>query len=659
MTLPTSPVPPLRRRLGLRNLLLVIFAAAALYAGVLPLLLLHRVESAATRLAAGSRVVLRLLDDLALRAGAMDVALRMADRAVATKGRPTQVLTDSIGALARYAGLRSDAPRVPELAPALREELIRADDQMAGIAQALTGAAAALRSGRSAEAGRLVAAADSLDDLADQERAVVAHLGTDDLRAGEAEVAATTADVRRVSALWLALGVLLVWLSLLVIRRRILVPLSALEKGLARVSEGDLTTRVPAEREDEIGGVIAHFNEMTRVLRNRAEEQGRFAAAGELLAGVAHEVNNPLMAIAAHMENQLADPGLSREAREETLQVLRQAQRATKLLRGLLRFVRATDRQVTSVNLNDVVRGGLDLVSYRFGVDEITVEGRLDPSLPPVQGDAIRLEQVVVNLLSNAIDALRGITPPRRLTVDSWTEDTKVRVAVTDNGPGVAQYVVERLFHPFATTKGRRGTGLGLYISRQIAREAGGDLMLADSPQGRGARFVLSLPVARPAATVPAPSPRAEAPAPAASPAPTPAAAGPPAALRLAGVRVLVVDDEAPIRRPMTRFLTRRGAQVYEAGDGVAALELLATQPVDVIIADLRMPRMGGAELYEALEGTRPELAARVLFLSGDVSQLAEPGNAPVPRERLLVKPVELEELELRIAEFVRGRDPA
>src|SRR5206468_7556468 len=246
--------------------------------------------------------------------------------------------------------------------------------------------------------------------------------------------------------------------------------------------------------------IAEHFNAMTRVLRDRAEEQGRFAAAGELLAGVAHEVNNPLMAIAAHAENRLADPAFEGEQRNEMTQILRQARRATKLLRGLLRFVHATDRDVTNVNLNDVVRGALDLVSYRFGVDEITVGGQLDASLPPVQGDAIKLEQVVVNLLSNAIDALRGVTPPRRLSVDTWVQDGSVSVAVGDNGKGVAPEIAQRLFRPFATTKGRRGTGLGLYISRQIAREAGGDLALT-APPGFGARFVLSLPVAAPSAS--------------------------------------------------------------------------------------------------------------------------------------------------------------
>ena len=493
----------------------------------------------------------------------------------------------------------------------------------------------------------LGAAAERLVQIADADTAGAARLARAELLARQRDLQEAVREVRRDTIAWLVVGLLFVPALTYVVRRRVWRPLRELEVGLAEVADGDLTVGVPVRGSDELGRLAEHFNAMTRVLRDRAEEQGRFAAAGELLAGVAHEVNNPLMAIAAHAENRLADPAFGGEQRSEMTQILRQARRATKLLRGLLRFVRASEREVTNVNLNDVVRGALDLVSYRFGVDEITVGGQLDVSLPPVQGDAIKLEQVVVNLLSNAIDALRAVTPPRHLSVDTWVHDGQVSVGVGDNGRGVAAEIAQRLFRPFATTKGRRGTGLGLYISRQIAREAGGNLTLT-SPPGFGARFVLSLPVAL--ASAPAPAP--------ASPFPSPspvAASGQSAVGSLAGLRVLIVEDEEAVRRPMARYLTRRGAEVDEAADGVEGLARLRVQPANVILADLRMPRMGGVELYAQLEEERPELAARVLFLSGDVSQLAEPGNTPVPRERVLVKPVELVELERRIVAFVQG----
>jgi len=445
---------------------------------------------------------------------------------------------------------------------------------------------------------------------------------------------------------WIVLlaGAVLLPVALLIVRRRVWNPLTQLERGIKRVSEGDLSAQIRVAREDELGHVITHFNEMTRVLRDRAEEQGRFAAAGELLGGVAHEVNNPLMAIASHAELRLADPRLAAEQRAEMQSILRQAQRAAKLLRGLLRFVRAGEKRAAAVNLNDVVRSAIDLVSYRFIIDEISIEGHLDPSLPAVVGDANRLEQVVVNLLSNALDALRAIKPPRRLAVDSFVDPRlgRVCVTVTDNGPGVAAEVAQRLFRPFASTKGRRGTGLGLYISRQLVREAEGELDVVVHGE-RGARFLLWLPYTPEAGSSEAPPPGAF------------AAAAPTATL--AGIRVLVVDDEELIRRPMQRFLTKRGADVRVAEDGAIALDnIRAGFEPEVILADLRMPRMDGAEFYERLLEEWPALAERVLFLSGDITQLASRGLAEIPRERVLVKPLELVELERRIADFVRER---
>ena len=446
----------------------------------------------------------------------------------------------------------------------------------------------------------------------------------------------------------LVVGVVLLPISFLLVRRRLWVPLSALERGIQQVADGDLTTQVPVARADELGNVTAHFNQMTRVLRDRAEEQGRFAAAGELLSGVAHEVNNPLMAIASHAELRLADAKLPAQQRNEMHSILRQAQRAAKLLRGLLRFVRAGEKRAATVNLNDVVRSALDLVSYRFTIDEISIEGRLDPLLPSVIGDANRLEQVIVNLLSNALDALRAVTPPRRLTVDSFVDDTggRVCVTVTDNGPGIAPDIAKRLFRPFATSKGNRGTGLGLYISRQLVREAEGELDVV--PSTGGAKFLVWLPSTRAATAT----------APAALPQPVPISETPPAtAASLERVRVLLVDDEELIRRPMGRFLKKRGAEIAEAVDGLEALERIRTgfEP-HVILADLRMPRMDGAEFFLRLQEERPALADRVLFLSGDITHLAGRGLAEVPRDRVLVKPVELAELERRLVEFVREK---
>ena len=634
--------------MSLRTTLLLMTLAAGLYAGVLPLYLFFRVRAPALALGEGTAAIVALQDDLARRNDALDHAGSIVRHLVESRTPPAADTVDTIRHFVTAGGVRSGARAYATVPLPLRVALARAEDAMTRLGNALAEEVALFERGRWDDASRRVRALDSLAQVVDQQMLAEGQLARRDLLARQQVLQLAASEVLRDAILWLVLGAVCVPAAVSLIRRRMWRPRADLEAGLARVADGDLTTEVAVPGSDELARLAQHFNEMTRVLRDRAEEQGRFAAAGELLAGVAHEVNNPLMAIAAHAENRVADPAIAEEQRSEMQQILRQARRAAKLLRGLLRFVRATEREVGRVNLNDVVRSAMDLVSYRFGVDEIVVGGRLDPNLLPVQGDAIKLEQVIVNLLSNAIDALRGSTPPRQLAVDTWFEDGRVSVAVTDNGRGVSADVVGRLFRPFATTKGRRGTGLGLYISRQVAREAGGDLVLDSSRgPGAGARFVLSLPVAAP---IP-PEPAAAAPEAGSAP-----AGGPHRVVEsLAGLRVLIVDDEEAVRRPMARFLGRRGAQVDEAPDGAEALARLGDQEPDVILVDLRMPRMSGVELYEQLEETRPELAARVLFLSGDISQLSEPGNTPVARERVLVKPLELGELERRILEFVRG----
>ena len=650
-----------RRLLSVRVTLLAVALAAGAYAAALPVYLFFRVSRPALALGAATEAITTVSAVFARRDSALNRAVVIV-RDLARRPRPS---ADSLRLVHDLAAIGRTPLRVSAGAATPQElgaALVSIDGALSRVGNVLEESVAQLERGRRADAAARLVTVEQLLRVAHERGADGSRVARAYLTARQGALQAAAGEVRGDAILWLGLGALLVPLLVLVVRRRVWRPLHELEAGLAQVADGDLTVSVPVRRSDELGRLAEHFNAMTRVLRDRAEEQGRFAAAGELLAGVAHEVNNPLMAIAAHAENRLADPAFEGEQRNEMTQILRQARRATKLLRGLLRFVHATDRDVTNVNLNDVVRGALDLVSYRFGVDEITVGGQLDASLPPVQGDAIKLEQVVVNLLSNAIDALRGVTPPRHLSVDTWVRDGQVSVAVGDNGRGVAPDIAPRLFRPFATTKGRRGTGLGLYISRQIAREAGGDLTLT-SPPGFGARFVLSLPLALAQASAPdsATSP-APVPAPALAPSTPPSesplgsAGGAQApAGSLAGLRVLIVEDEEAVRRPMARYLRRRGAEVDEAADGVEGLARLRTQPANVILADLRMPRMGGVELYAQLEEERPELAARVLFLSGDVSQLAQPGNTPVPRERVLVKPVELAELERRILAFVRG----
>jgi len=629
-------VTPVRRTLSLRALVVVILAVSAVHVTAIAVYLAAGLTRRVASLAAETAPVFDLFAQLHERAQALRQAVQLTIEPLPR---------DSAARFARAAEARRRVAELGERAaaeyaavpPSMRVPLARADDDLSRLQNVLLEFAALMELGRVDEAGRREDRADSvMSDLA-WHLGQAQKAGIADLLTRERSLSQTAARAVKVLGWWSVSGLVLLGVVVLLIRQRVQRPLLELEAGLREVARGEIHTQVPAHRADEMGRLAALFNETTRVLRERAQQQGRYAAAGELMAGVAHEVNNPLMAIASLAELRLADPGLSPDLRTELDQMRGQARRAAKLLSGLLRFVRPSEAQVGPVDLNAALARALDLLAYRFPVEDVTVERAFDAALPPVRCDAARIEQVFVNLLSNALDALRLVEPPRRLLVRTWTAGDRVYAAVSDNGPGVPDAIRRRLFIPFVSAKSE-GTGLGLYMSRQIVREAAGELVY--QPDGaRGATFLVRLPAAepQPAAARPAPAPTAR---------PTP----------LAGFAVLVVDDEEAIRRVIALYLERRGARVATAVDGADALDRIAEAVPDLILADLKMPGMSGTALYQAIERDRPELAPRVVFLSGDLTQLMELGeDHGVPPERILAKPIDLAELETRILRVVGG----
>jgi signal transduction histidine kinase/ActR/RegA family two-component response regulator len=532
-------------------------------------------------------------------------------------------------AVRRYAGVPS----------AMREAVARADENLALLQNRVQEVLALAELGNLPAARVRIRAVDSLDAAVTQDFSRAQRAGIDDLLERQAALDNAARRATWMAALLVVAAIALPTLLLLTMQRRIVRPLGALSEALDRVGTGDLTAQLPVPRRDELGLLAEHFNAMTRVLRDRAEGQGRFAATGELLAGIAHEVNNPLQAISTLVESRIDDPALAGPLRQDLQKVLQQVRRAGKLLSGLLHFVRPGAPEEADLDVAEVMARVVDLLSYRFGVDEIQVDNRVGDGLGLVRGDAARLEQIFVNLLANAIDAVHGVRGPRRVTLEGWLREGRVHVAVADNGPGLGRDVAARLFQPFVTTKGVRGTGLGLYVSRQLAREVGGDLEVRSLP-GEGARFVVWFP----AAPVPA------------APAESPAGAVAPDAL--AGLTVLVVDDEEAIRRPLTKYLTRLGATVVDAADGLGALTQLGLFAVDAIVLDLRMPRMDGVEFYATVRRERPALTERILFLSGDPQQLEGARAAHIPARRVLAKPVDLRTLADGIRRVVGRRTP-
>lgn len=633
-----APIRPLRG-LSVRTLGFALSVGIGLYVAGFVVYVALAFNAAARSLSARSADTPTLFGEMADRARALDAAVAASHRMLpadpGARVALARALRDTL--LGLGDGVRSD--RFAAVPRVMRVALSGADDRAAQLQTALLEAAALVELGRFTQVPARLGTADSLGLELERLLAVAQRHEVQDLASRERALAAAADRVVGAVAWWLVIGACLLGGAAVLLWRRLGQPLEALHDGLTRVSGGDLGTRLAVDRSDEMGQLAEHFNRMTGVLQSRAEAQGQFVAAGELIAGVAHEVNNPLMAIAALAENRLADARLPEEARDEVTLILRQARRAAKLVSGLLRFLRPVDDRAAAVDVNHVVRASLELVSYRFPVDEITLDLVLAPDLPLVRGQAARLEQVFVNLIANAADALVTIPAPRRLRVWSQRRGSDVVVSVEDNGPGITPAIAERLFHPFATSKGH-GTGLGLYISREIVRAAGGDVTVCDDVRA-GACFMVTL--------------RAEAAARPASPEPaTAGAAVAPAPRSLEGVEVLLVDDEAVVRQPLARFLRRMGALVIEARDGVEAAELLESHQPDVVVADLRMPRLDGPGLYVLIRERRPALAARVLILSGDLSRFGELAHSELA-DRFVAKPVELAELASRIAGVIQA----
>jgi signal transduction histidine kinase len=633
-----------RRGLRLRTLLLLILGGIGAYVFGIFLVLTLRIGSEARRLQRDAEPALYVFDKLVGRA--QDLAHAVADLHLvvgraAARDPSSRIVVEQVRERALVPTRTLPFDGVPER---MRPTLARADEAIGSVQNRILEVLALVELGRVAEAERRLGQVDSLNDILSAEIRRAETMGLDDLLTRERSLRSTIDQVTYALGWWIVVGIILVPMVLWLLHQRLERPLDDLEDALARVAEGDLSPRLRVEREDELGRLALHFNQMTKVLRERAAEQGRFAAAGALLADVAHEVNNPLMAIGALAEARLQDRNLPPDLREELDQILRQSRRAGKLLSGLLRFVRPPDGRQSAVSVHDVLQGALDLVTHQLVAVGVELETRFAPGDAPwVVGDPARLEQVFVNLFSNALDALRGWAGPRKLSVFTAIRAGQVGVSVVDSGGGVPPEVTDQVFRPFVSTKGKSGTGLGLYISRQIVREMAGDLMLAPQTHGEGARFVATFPLALPEAIAALNSsmPRAGVPMTGVRP--------------LHGLRVLLVEDEEAVRRPVARYLARRGAEVAEAGHGEEALARLAQARPDVIVADLRMPVMDGLEFYRALRGKDAALAERVLFLSGDFSQLDSLDGMTIPGDRQLLKPVDLELLESRVSSLGRG----
>ena len=344
-------------------------------------------------------------------------------------------------------------------------------------------------------------------------------------------------------------------------------------------------------------GVARDITERKR-LQEQVIQAEKLATLGQLIAGIAHELNNPLAAMVGHAQMlRLGQQDPKVAARAD--RIVDAAQRATRIVRNFLTAARRHHPERTAVSINDIVTKTLELLAYQLRVNNIEVESALAPDLPQIAGDPHQLQQVVLNLVNNAIQAMAPSGQGRLRIASSLSPDrSMIRLAVTDNGPGIPPEHLPRVLEPFFTTKPQgEGTGLGLAIAQGIVTDHGGIIAVESTP-AQGATFSVTLPVTAPPVAKPA---------------------APPAKTFPKDLRVLVVDDEAGLREMMAEALAGQGARVETAPGGRQALEILARVPVDVLVLDVRMPEVSGTDLWTRISRANPALARRTVFCTGDV----------------------------------------
>ena len=399
------------------------------------------------------------------------------------------------------------------------------------------------------------------------------------------------------------------------------------------VRQGSVIT-APVFEGGVITGALGIMRDITddQRLAEQLLQQEKLAAVGQLVSGVAHELNNPLAGVMAFSELLLASgAGRDEDTRHALETIHHEAMRAAKIVSHLLTFARQRPAERMEADLNTIVTDTIALRQYALRSAQVELEVMLDPALPRTWADPFQLQQVVLNLLGNAEQALAEWDGARRIVV--WTRHAgeKIVVGVCDTGPGIAPEQRDRIFNPFYTTKPvGQGTGLGLSISDGIVREHGGQLRVESQPGG-GATFLMELPVALPTPTRDEPAAEQVAPA-------------------TASRRMLVVDDETAMRSAITAFLTTLGHRVTAAAGGLEARALLDANEYDVVLLDLRMSDLGGDTLYDELRDRDPRHARRVVFVTGDVQSEAARHFLARAGRPVVGKPFQLDELAMVLA---------
>jgi nitrogen-specific signal transduction histidine kinase/CheY-like chemotaxis protein len=388
----------------------------------------------------------------------------------------------------------------------------------------------------------------------------------------------------------------------------------------------------------EIAGSVflgTDVTDLRRAEKSLAQAE-RLSSLGEVVAGVAHELNNPLSAVLGYAQLLQSDKGRD-ELERDLSRIVESARRCQRIVVNLLSFARKHPAKKMEQDLNACVRKVIDLKTYHLRAARIEVAWELTEPLPRGFFDFHQIEQVILNLLNNAEQAIVSSGKPGRVTIRTFASDDGICLEIEDDGPGVPASVRHRIFDPFFTTKDvGMGTGLGLSVSYGIIQEHQGHIELRSDRPGSGACFALTLPRAVGTAAAEAASETAT-----------------PGTQALKGRRVLVAEDEPLVLDLFSRVLEQDGATVTRARDGEEAWSRILETDFDLIVADLRMPNLDGRALYERVVDEKPSMVRRFVFATGDLVRQESLKFLEGLPNRILAKPLDVDHVRRVLVQAV------